>query len=476
MWQNYTKKVLNVTDKKVNKKGSLSSGLVAFFSSLKLTIFLLITLALVSIIGTVIPQNMLRDDYLKVYKESTYATLKAVGFLDMYHSWWFVLILTLLTINLIACSWKHFPRTWRYFSHPTRLLDKTLERASVPALVWRRSWKLMPDDLDAFGSRLESLWPGKWQWSKHDGELGPEIHYVAEKGRWSRLGVYFVHLSILVIFAGGIIGSTFGIKGFANIPEGEKVSSFYTYGDQRTQVALGFSVECRDFSVEFYESGGPKEYSSDLIIYDNGKPVKEKIIEVNHPISYKGFTFYQSSYGAYGGRVDLDLTFRKTGLVLPLKLEVGRPLRLPENWGWIEALKFEENYMRMGPSVLVLRDPGNGIKPYQFWVFLRFPKFGEENGKTSEFCTFKNIEQLYYTGLQVNKDPGVWVVWIGCIMMILGLYIAFFMSHRRLWLRLACDPDKPERLQLVLVGNANKNQPSFELEFKVWADKIKTWS
>lgn len=465
-----------VSKKEINKKGSAGSGLVAFFSSLKLTIFLLITLALVSIIGTVIPQNMLRADYLKVYKESTYTTLKTVGFLDMYHSWWFVLILTLLTINLIACSWKHFPRTWRFFSHPTRFLDKSLEGASVSALVWRRSWKSMPDDPALMISRLQELWSGGWQWSKRDGVNGPEIHYVAEKGRWSRLGVYFVHLSILVIFAGGIIGSVFGIKGFANIPEGEKVTSFYTYGDQRAPVELGYSVECRDFSVEFYESGRPKEYSSDLVIYDNGKPVKEKIIEVNHPISYKGFTFYQSSYGAYGGLVDLDLNFRESGLILPLKLEVGKPLRLPENWGWIEVLKFEENYMRMGPSVLLLRDPGNGVKPYQFRAFLRFPNFGKENGKTSEYCTFKNIEQLYYTGLQVNKDPGVWVVWSGCIMMILGLYIAFFMSHRRLWLRLACNPEKPELWQLVMVGNANKNQPSFEREFKEWAEKIKSWN
>ncbi|MCD6292834.1 MAG: cytochrome c biogenesis protein ResB, partial [Deltaproteobacteria bacterium] len=273
-----------------------------------------------------------------------------------------------------------------------------------------------------------------------------------------------------------IIGSLFGIKGFANIPEGEKVNSFYTYGDSRVPVALGFSVEYRKFEVEFYDTGGPKEYSSDLVIYDKGKLVKEKIIEVNHPISYQGFTFYQSSYGAYGGFVELELNFRTTGMVLPLKLEVGQPLRLPENWGWIEVLKFNENYMRMGPSVLVLRDPGNGVKPYQFWVFQRFPDFGKENGKAAEFCTFKNIEQRYYTGLQVNKDPGVWIVWIGCIMMILGLYVAFFMSHRRLWLRLARNPDKPEQLQLVMVGNANKNQPSFESEFKELSEKVKSWS
>jgi len=289
------------------------------------------------------------------------------------------------------------------------------------------------------------------------------------------LGVYFVHLSILVIFAGGIIGSIFGVKGFVNIPEGERVTSFYTYGAQQKKIELGYAVECRDFEVEFYESGGPKEYSSDLAIYQSGKLIKQKRIEVNHPLSYQGFTFYQSSYGAYGGVVELELNFRETGLVLPLKLEVGKPKRLPEKWGWIEVLKFDENYMRMGPAVTVLRDPGSGVKPYQFQAFLRYPKFGEQNSKTAEFCVLKGIEQRYYTGLQVNKDPGVWVVWIGCMMMILGLYVAFFMSHRRLWLRLAPAPDNAERLSLVFVGNANKNQPAFDMEFQELVKKIKSW-
>jgi len=446
---------------------------MAFFASLKLTIFLLILLAMVSIIGTVIPQNQMPAEYLKFYKESTYVTLKAVGFLDMYHSWWFVLILVLLAVNLIVCSLKHFPRTWRFFSKPTRLLDKNLEKAS--SLIWSTTWREKLQNPSDLLARLESLWPGKWQVSEQVGENGTEFHYAAEKGCWSRLGYYFVHLSILIIFAGGIIGSIFGVKGFVNIPEGEKVSSFYTYGAKQAPIALGYQVECRDFEVEFYENGGPKEYSSDLAIYQAGKLIKEKRIEVNHPLSYQGFTFYQASYGAYGGVVELDLNFRETGLVLPLRLEVGKPLRLPEKWGWIEVLKFDENYMRMGPAVTVLRDPGNGVKPYQFQVFLRYPKFGEQNSKTAEFCIFKKIEQRYYTGLQVNKDPGVWVVWLGCLMMILGLYVAFFMSHRRLWLRLAPVADKPERLELVFVGNANKNQPAFDTEFQGLVKKIKSW-
>jgi len=341
-------------DKSKKRQKGFAGTLAAFFSSLKLTIFLLITLALVSIIGTVIPQNQLREQYLRYYDESTYATLKAVGFLDMYHSWWFISILVLLAINLIACSWKHFPRAWYYFSHPTRILDATLEKAAKP--VWRGTLAVdKVADPESLMSRLGKVWPGSWHYTRRDGAAGTELHFAAERGRWSRLGVYFVHLSVLVIFVGGIIGSIYGLKGFVNIPEGERVSSFYTYGDQQKPIPLGFEIECRDFSVEFYKNGGPKEYSSDLVVYEDGKPVVRKTIEVNHPLSYGGFTFYQSSYGAYGGRVAVELHFRDRGMVLPLQLEVGQPQRLPENWGWIEALKVENNYMRMGPAVLILR-------------------------------------------------------------------------------------------------------------------------
>ncbi len=41
-----------------------------------------------------------------------------------------------------------------------------------------------------------------------------------------------------------------------------------------------------------------------------------------------------------------------------------------------------------------------------------------------------NFEQAYYTGLQVTKDPGVWYVYAGFILMILGCWVTFFMSHR----------------------------------------------
>ena len=68
------------------------------------------------------------------------------------------------------------------------------------------------------------------------------------------------------------------------------------------------------------------------------------------------------------------------------------------------------------------------------------------------------VKQMYATGLQVAKDPGVWIVYFGCGLMMVGLYMAFFMSHRRIWLY--CSTDNAGD-RLVLAGSANKNKQAF---------------
>ena len=67
-----------------------------------------------------------------------------------------------------------------------------------------------------------------------------------------------------------------------------------------SQLPLGFEVRCEKFNVDFYPTGAPKEFRSILTILENGQPVpgyKDVKVIVNQPLSYKGITFYQSSYG-----------------------------------------------------------------------------------------------------------------------------------------------------------------------------------
>ena len=462
--ENKIKKVWKVKNK--NKSGS--SPIIAFFCSLKLTIFLLITLAAVSIIGTIIPQNEFKEQYLRFYQESTYDIMKSLGVLDMYHSWWFRGILILFTINLIVCSFKHFPRIWKFFKSPvTTLSDSFL---ATLTLDWktRISAKNIAQDKsygDFLAEKLSAFWSGSWLQTKKEGDFGEELHFFAQRGLWSRMGVYLVHLSIIFIFIGGIVGSHFGLKAFVNIPEGDKTSIVYTRNDERTPVDLGFTVECQAFNVEFYDSGAPKEYTSDLVILEDGKEKVRKRIEVNHPLSYQGYTFYQSSYGSAGGAVKLQMHDKKTGKVYPLSLSIGQQGTLPTGDGWIQAAQYETNYMNLGPAVRLVM-PAGSDRMIQFWIFKKYPGFDQQNRKGDRYFILEDVSQRNYTGLQVTRDPGVWIVWFGCTMMVFGLFIAFFISHRRLWVRLRPDPDKTERYQLTVGGSANKNKPGFEKEFE----------
>ncbi len=61
------------------------------------------------------------------------------------------------------------------------------------------------------------------------------------------------------------------------------------------------------------------------------------------------------------------------------------------------------------------------------------------------------------------------IVWVGCTLMVIGIMIAFFMSHQRLWIRLS--PGQDGRVEVVLAGSANRNRLAFEKKFeKIQAD------
>ncbi|KJU87151.1 ResB-like protein [Candidatus Magnetobacterium bavaricum] len=64
-----------------------------------------------------------------------------------------------------------------------------------------------------------------------------------------------------------------------------------------------------------------------------------------------------------------------------------------------------------------------------------------------------------YTGIQVRKDPGVWIVYLGCICMTLGLYFAFFISHKKIWVLLVNNKGK---VDIKIAAYAHKHKGTFE--------------
>lgn len=441
-----------------------------FFRSVKLTIFFLILLAIVSIIGTLIKQNAPSAEYIQRYGVSLYNVLDFFNLFDMYHSWWFSAILLLLVVNLIACSLHRFPGAWRQISRESGA--KEMEDSMLKTLPYVERISLA-HPAGAKEDEIRSLLKkGFKNPQRFEGESF--ITFYSEKGRFSRLGVYITHLSILIILIGGILGSLFGFRGFVNILEGETVDHIaLRVKDEEVAKPIGFSIRCDDFRVTFYDLKGPeklvKEYSSDLTILENGKEVLKKTIEVNHPLHYKGLAFYQSSYGAIPD-VTLGIQWRNKKEKTVLKGLEGETIPIPHSETLLRILKYAPQVHNLGEGIQVAVLKPNQ-PPRALWLLKNVPKLDQQRDDDF-FLTLEEISTKEYTGLQVTKDPGVWVVWVGCSLMIIGFIVSFFFSHQRIWIRI---PKGPQG-EIVLAGSANKNRVGFEKKFENLVGEVRSKS
>jgi cytochrome c biogenesis protein len=432
----------------------------SFFTSLKLAIFVIIILATASIVGTIIEQNLGIEKYRQIYTDGAIRFFNALSLFDMYHSWWFLLLLVLFTVNLICCTLDRLPRVVRVVRNPKTTLDGKLEKSLGLVDRWKKKGDLSKL-AETYQTALGEVF-APTRMTENDGTF----HLYAEKGVVSRFGVYVTHLSIIIIFIGAIIGNVLGFKGFANIVEGQSVRTIPTRGGTNN-VDLGFSVRCNRFWVDLYPSGQPKEYSSDLSIIENGREVMRKKIEVNDPLQYKGIWFYQSSYGSAGAsNVTVAVNRTDGGRGETISLLPGQKKEIP-GYGQISAVDYNANFQGLGPALLVsLEKPGE--PPAEFWLLKAYPEFDRQR-KDSRYLSLAGLNEIFYTGLQVARDPGVNIVWVGCTLMVIGIMIAFFMSHQRLWIRLSRGADG--RVEIVLAGSTNKNRLAFEKKFeKIQAD------
>ena len=446
-----------------NQTSDLGSSLWRFFSSLKLTIFLLIGLAVVSIIGTIIPQgNPPPVEYLQAISQAKYELYSKLGFFNMYHSWWFVLLLYLLTMNLVACSLRRLPHDWKLILEKEPTLDERQEKS----LANVQTWKVSQSAADLKKSAAEIL--GRGLATPVVTKVNDEYHLYAEKGRYSRLGVYILHSSIIIVFIGAMIGSFFGFKGFAQIPEGDSITTASTTTGK--VIDLGFAVRCDSFSLTLYDTGAPKEYRSVLSVIENGKTVIDKRpVIVNSPLTYRGITFYQSSYSQDGNpSFHFTVRDRTTGTETRLSATGNQPLTLPGG-ETLTVLGFAQDVGSIypgfsGPAVQV-QVQGKGPAAEPFALLQKYPGFNAEKSGINAI-SFAGVDQKWRTGLQVTKDPGVWVVWVGCFMLVSGIFISFFLSHRRIWVRIGGG-------RIVVAGSTSKNQAAFRTSFDDIVDQLK---
>ena len=371
----------------------LFSRLWGQLTSIRLTVFLLLILAVVAVAGT-------------------------VAFPDVYYRFWFLLPLGLLGLNLMACLVEGLPRAISKTVRPF-----TAEMALSLPERGRCTW---PGDTAAAALAREALRRELGRPS-HEVIAGKEVFFYG-RGRLRPLGPYLVHLALVLILTGGVAGKFWGIEGQMALQPELPVSSIELANPQKT-LALAFQVRLDRFQVLYYEdgSGTPKEFRSDLTFSQDGAEKARAVCRVNEPVTFGGFTFYQSSYGAMPqGAVRVEVSQGDKRQTLELTTRQWAPL--PDNQGQIMLVRVEANLQGHGPAAQLAYRLGSG-HPQVFWLVQKHPEWTEPIGPLRLALGPLNLQ--YYSILQVKHDPGVWWVYGGFILLLAGLYLAFFRPSQR---------------------------------------------
>jgi cytochrome c biogenesis protein len=447
-------------------------------AAIKTGVILLILVVILSAAGTIILQRPATDpdEMQRAYSPLVRRLLDGLGLTDVFHAWWFVLLLSLVSLSIIAASVQRFPNAWRFFSRPYKSPDEAFRKA-LP------NHKLIPiknkDEEPAVSVAERVL---------HEAGFRPErivrensFALFGERNRFSEMAVYIVHASLLLIFLGSNIDALLGWRGFVTLTRGQESSVVKPQnGSPRN---LPFAVRCDGAGQENYADGTPKRWWSDLSVLENGKVIRRKQIVVNDPLVYRGIRFYQASYGQTGkidklvltaiprdGQSPQDLTL---GLEETVPLDADASVRLAEfipDFVVSDGQVYARSTQLENPAAHLIVTSKNSGQSINVWLP---PIPGLEQNSSSPYAfEGKDVQMAYFTGLEVSHEPGQWAVWAGVVLMGIGLTVVFYFVHTRIWVIPV--RDARGQLQLWIGGTANKNKEGFEQRFRDLVEEIES--
>ena len=239
--------------------------IISFFRSMRFGMILLILVMACSLAGSLIPQGEEAMTYVRAYGPANARFFISAGFTDIFRSWYFILLVLLLCLNLIFCSILRFPAA--------RRMTAGLKERVLAAQEADRS--LLPGEADAVREYLLQA---------HFREQ-PPLFVKNSFGSW---GSFLVHLSILMILLfGSLLLATPKIRDETVMPGSSLV------------LEDGTDIECLTFRIE--DENGSLDYASRLrVTGSDGQTVREQEIRVNEPLSFGGYKIYQQTYGTAG--------------------------------------------------------------------------------------------------------------------------------------------------------------------------------
>ena len=331
---------LPISDRDSSRSQAVRAAL-ELLASMRFAISLLTVICIASVIGTVLKQHEPLVNYVNQFGPFWAQLFLALKLNAVYSAWWFLLILAFLVISTSLCVSRHAPK----YLADIRNYKENIREQSLKAFHHRAEADVPGSTEEAAKRMGQQLVSGGWKvkLQQRDTAAGPGTGWMlaAKAGSVNKLGYIAAHSAIVLICLGGLFDGDLIVR--AQMLLGGKTP--YTGGGMISDVApehrlsiknptfrgnlmvsegtqsgtailnqsdgillqdLPFSVELKKFIVEYYSTGMPKLFASDIVIHDRATGEKlEKRVEVNHPASYKGIEIYQSSFDDGGSTVKL---------------------------------------------------------------------------------------------------------------------------------------------------------------------------
>ncbi len=479
-----------------------SSGIINktldLLSSVRFGVSLLIALILLSFLGMIIMQQEVDgfDAYYATLTPSQRLLYGSLELFNIYHAWYFRLLLLVLSLNIILASIDRFPKAWTFIKNPK--LDASL--------TWLRGQK-PSDTIEMHAATRDEIVARVSDACRAEGlraritEKKGRTYIFAERGAWNRLGAYAVHVALLTIFTGGFLTSYVGRTGQMKLsPEAASPSKRSNQMQQigfdldkltRTNVKLPFTVEATDIQQILLKKDGTIDASNTIdwltrIRITDETGTRDAVVHLNNPYDYRGYRFFQASYNPMGAarNITLRLTPQDNRPVELVTIPRDGATTLKDGTR-ISFAGFYPDFVLNGarpdsrtteynnPAAHLRITPAGGatVNGYAFATELPdgAPVGAPVAGYKLHLAEFEKVP--YEHILSIQRDPGSPVFYAGSTLLILTLIAVFFFSHQRIWASIGDAPDGS--YEVVLGANTNRNQQGLEDRFKRLTNRLR---
>jgi cytochrome c biogenesis protein len=327
---------------------------VELLSSMRFAISLLTVICIASIIGTVLKQHEPLNNYVNQFGPFWTDVFGMVSLYNVYSAWWFLLILAFLVTSTSLCVARNTPKILA----DLKSYKENIREQSLKAFGQRAQMELAEAAEPAAHRIGNLLVSGGWRvkLQRRESAQGTGWMVAAKAGAVNKVGYIAAHSAIVLVCVGGLLDGDLIVRAqmlfngkqvykggglIADVPVQHRLSEqnptfrgnlLVAEGTQSSTAILSqsdgvllqdlpFAVELKKFIVEYYSTGMPKLFASDIVIHD--KATGEKIearTEVNHPVKYRGIEIFQSSFDDGGSTLRLHAQ-SLTGRTQPFELE-----------------------------------------------------------------------------------------------------------------------------------------------------------